>query len=133
MPSPKDGTAGTIVPPAEPEEAKNADDAEPGKVEQVKQDQRQTQTGKYGETPIKPWTPPETPEQKKEKPSWIEVTLEDEDGNPMAGEHYRITMSDDTVADGTLDPDGFVRLDGIPKGDCKVTFPRLDEDAWQPK
>ncbi len=58
----------------------------------------------------------------------------DEDGNPVPGEAYSITLPDgSTVADGTLDEKGRARVDNIDPGTCKVTFPNLDEEAWQPK
>ena len=50
------------------------------------------------------------------------------------GEPYSITLPDgSTVADGTLDEKGRARVDNIDPGTCKVTFPNLDEEAWQPK
>ena len=46
---------------------------------------------------------PNDPENKKKK-SWIEIQLIDEDGNPVPGEPYKITLPDGTtIADGTLD------------------------------
>ena len=58
----------------------------------------------------------------------------DEDGNPVPGEPYRITLPDGTtVADGTLNEKGWARVDNIDPGTCQVTFPKLDKDAWEPK
>ena len=34
--------------------------------------------------------------------------------------------------EGTLDEKGLARVEGIPEGSCKVTFPDLDKDAWEP-
>jgi hypothetical protein len=34
---------------------------------------------------------------------------------------------------GTLDENGFARVEGIDPGQCKVTFPDLDKDAWSPR
>ena len=138
MPSPKDGSPGKIVPPAEPVEAKDADDADPGQVEQVKQGQRQTGAGKYGSQQVKPFkpgagaaggaaSPPSNP-----TTSWIEIVLVDEEQTPVAGEEYRITVPDGSVKEGTLDEKGFARVEGFDPGTCKVTFPRLDQDAWEP-
>ena len=68
----------------------------------------------------------------KKKPHWIEIELVDEEGQPVPGEPYKITLPDGTtVADGTLDEKGFARVDGIDPGTCKVTFPNLDKDAWE--
>jgi hypothetical protein len=134
MPSPKDGKAGSAVSPAAPAQAQEADQANPGQVEQIKAQQRQTQTGKYGSVQTKPNKPPQTKEEKEKKKSWIEIELVDEDQNPVPGEAYRITLPDgQTVAEGTLDDKGFARVEGIEQGTCKITFPNLDREAWEPK
>jgi type VI secretion system secreted protein VgrG len=65
------------------------------------------------------------------KKSWIEIQLVDEDGKPVAGEPYRVTLPDGTVADGTLDNKGFARIDHIDPGSCQVTFPNMDQEAWE--
>jgi type VI secretion system secreted protein VgrG len=73
-------------------------------------------------------------EENREKEHWIEIELLDEEGQPIAGEPYRITLPDGTtVADGTLDEKGRARVDNIDPGTCKVTFPDLDKDGWEPK
>jgi type VI secretion system secreted protein VgrG len=75
---------------------------------------------------------PNDPENKKKK-SWIEIQLNDEDGKPIPGEPYKITLPDGTtIADGTLDDKGFARVDNIDPGTCQVTFPNLDKDTWEP-
>jgi type VI secretion system secreted protein VgrG len=75
---------------------------------------------------------PNDPENKKKK-SWIEIQLNDEDGNPVPGEPYKVTLPDGTtIADGTLDDKGFARVDNIDPGTCQVTFPNLDKDTWEP-
>jgi type VI secretion system secreted protein VgrG len=51
---------------------------------------------------------------------------------PVPGLKYRVTLPDDTVAAGTLDDKGFARIEGIPAGRCKITFPDLDKEAWEP-
>lgn len=132
MPSPKSGSAGSAVSPADPAEAQEADVADPGKVEEIKAEQRQTKAGKYGSEKVKPFKPPETKEEKDKKKSWIEIELVDEQDNPVPGEKYKITVPDDSVAEGTLDDKGFARVDGIDPGTCKISFPHLDKDAWEP-
>lgn len=127
MPSPKSGTAGSPVAPAGPIEAHEADNADPGEVDELKREQQESGTGKYGEAQTTPHEPDE------ENESWIEIELIDEEDNPVPGERYRITMPDgETVASGTLDEKGFARVEGIESGTCKVTFPALDQDAWEP-
>ena|SRR5438270_2443069 len=133
MPTPKDGKAGSAVSPAEPVEAKEADKADPGQVEEIKAQQRQAQTGKYGSLKTKPHKPPEDKEERAKK-SWIEIKLLDEEGQPVPGERYAVTLPDgETLAEGTLDEKGFARVDGFDAGQCKVTFPDLDKSAWEPQ
>jgi type VI secretion system secreted protein VgrG len=70
----------------------------------------------------------------EEKKSWIEIELFDDEKAPVAGEPYRVTLADGTtVADGTLDEQGFARVDHIDPGTCKVTFPNLDKEMWDRK
>ena len=76
---------------------------------------------------------PNAPENQTKK-HWIEIQLVDEDSKPVPGEAYKITLPDGTtVADGTLDDKGFARVSNIDPGNCQVTFPNLDQDAWSPK
>lgn len=128
----KSGKAGNAVAPAKPAQAEDADVADPGKVEEAKTAQAQEKSGKYGEAQAKPHKPPAEEEQETTtKKSWIEIELVDEANAPVPGEAYEITLSDGSVAKGTLDGKGFARVDGIEPGTCKVTFPELDKDAWE--
>jgi uncharacterized protein (DUF2345 family) len=125
----KSGKAGGAVPPAAPKKAEDADIADPGKVAEIKAEQAKTKSGKYGSEKVKPHKPPQTKEEKQQKKSWIEIQLEDEEGNPIPGKPYRIKLSDNSVIEGTLDGDGYARVDGIDPGDCEVTFPDDDEET----
>ena len=132
--NPKSGKAGNAVDPAEPDKAEDADVADPGKVEEAKTAQAQEQSGKYGSAKTTPHkAPDENEETTTTKKSWIEIELLDEADAPVPGEAYEITLPDGTVAKGTLDGKGFARVEGIEPGTCKVTFPNLDKDAWEPK
>jgi hypothetical protein len=134
MPSPKDGKAGSAVTPTDPKEAKEADKADPGEVDKIKAEERKTQSGKYGSAKTKPNKPPQTAEEKEQKKSWIEIELRNKKNEPVPGEAYRVTHPDgQTVAEGTLDENGFARVDGIEPGACKVTFPNLEKQAWKAK
>lgn len=134
MASAKTGKAGSPVSPADPNAAEEADQADPGEVEKIKAEQRKTQTGKYGSVQIKPHKPPETEEEEAKKKSWIEIKLVDEEGEPVPGERYKVTLPDgQTVAEGTLDEKGFARVEGFEPGNCQVTFPDLDKDSWHEK
>jgi hypothetical protein len=139
----KSGKAGRAVPPAAPPKAEGADVADPGKVAEIKAEQAKTQSGKYGAQPVKPHKLPaeegaageqgtqQREAKEQERTSWIEIELVGEDDEPIPGEKYRITLPDDTVAEGTLDEKGFARVEGFEKGTCKVCFPNLDKEAWE--
>lgn len=121
----KSGKAGSPVSPAAPDKAEDADIADPGKVAEIKSEQIKTKSGKYGSEQVKPHKPDE------EKTSWIEIEMVDEEDNPVPGEKYKITLPDDSVAQGTLNEKGFARIEGIESGTCKITFPELDAEAWE--
>jgi type VI secretion system secreted protein VgrG len=99
-----------------------ADDASPGALAAIQKNQV---TGPPTHTPDS--------EENKEKKSWIDIELVDEAGKPMAGEAYQITLPDGSVDSGTLDEKGFAHVKNIDPGSCKITFPNLDKDAWEPK
>ena len=132
MPSPKSGKAGSAVAPTDPAEPEEADIADPGKVDEIKAEQKEAKSGKYGAVSMKPFKASEAETAAKEKTAWIEVELVDEDGEPVPGERYRITLPDDSVAEGSLDDKGKARVEGFKPGNCKVTFPDLDKEAWEP-
>ena len=128
------GAAGAGVPvnlvtPTKPEEAHIADNADPGS----KSPTYENQIKKIPERKLPTYKKPtHRPDPKKK--SWIEVKLEDEKGNPVPGERYRVTLPDgETIAEGTTDDKGVGRVSGIDPGNCKITFPELDKDAWNPK
>jgi hypothetical protein len=61
---------------------------------------------------------------------WIEIELVDEEDQPVPGKKYRITLPNGRTVAGNLDGNGFTRHDGIPAGDCKITFPEMDSGSW---
>jgi hypothetical protein len=75
-------------------------------------------------------SPPVAPGDPTAELSWIELRLVGEDGSPIAGERYRVTPSSGNVREGYLDASGSVRLHGLRSGDCELTFPDLDKQAW---
>ncbi len=124
--NPKSGKAGKAIAPAKPTVALEADDADPGEVAELKSQQMQRKEGKYGSEKVKPH------KEEQEDLHWIEIELVGEDDEPIPGEYYKITLPDGSVASGTLDDKGLARVEGIrDAGDCKITFPDLDSEAWE--
>ena len=108
--------ASSLVPPTPPVDPVAAADASPGK-DVSSQEKRHKEP---------------TDEEEEKKKSWIEIELVDEEDNPVPGERYKVTLPDGkTVAEGTLDEMGYAKISGIDPGTCKITFPKLDKDAWE--
>jgi type VI secretion system secreted protein VgrG len=68
------------------------------------------------------------------KQVWVEIELLDQqNGKPVPNEPYRIELPDGTVSEGSTDDNGLARVDGIDPGNCKITFPSLDQRSWKKK
>ena len=78
-----------------------------------------------------PHRPPENQQEREERPSWIEIELVGEDNQPVPGERYRVKLPDGSVDEGVLDQKGFARIEGFLPGACEISFPDLDQDAWE--
>jgi len=65
-----------------------------------------------------------------ESKTWIAIELKDTDGNPVAGESYKLELPNGRIVNGKLDSLGMARVNDIDRGQCRVTFPRLDESTW---
>lgn len=62
---------------------------------------------------------------------WVEIALVGEDDKPVPGENYVVELPDGSKREGVLDGKGLARITGIAQnGTCKVSFPKLDRDAW---
>jgi hypothetical protein len=73
------------------------------------------------------------PSQATEPVHWIEIELLGEDDSPIPEEEYEVTLTDGHLIRGFLDESGWARIDGIENpGECQISFPRLDRDAWSP-
>ena len=129
---PNAGSAGSAVAPPVPTDPQEADQADPGEMSQVKAQQLQTKTGKYGAARVTPYQPPQTPEEQEEKNTWVAIELKDDEGNPVPGEKYRIELPDGSVKEGTLDGKGQAHVAGIDPGNCNISFPDRDQEAWNP-
>lgn len=62
--------------------------------------------------------------------TWIEIELLDETDEPVPRARYRIDLPDGSTRRGRLDAEGWARVDNVDPGNCVVTFPDLDEEAW---
>lgn len=69
----------------------------------------------------------ETPEPPEPGPEddWIEISLLDENGEPVGGERYVIRLPDGSERSGTLDSRGHAREEGLVPGTVTVSFPDL--------
>ena len=61
---------------------------------------------------------------------WIEIKLEDTDGNPVPRVRYEVMLPTGELRRGYLDQEGFARIDAIPDGQCQVSFPDYDYSSW---
>lgn len=68
--------------------------------------------------------------EQKQKKAWIEIILVDAEGKPMPNVRYRITPPSGAAVEGRLNEHGQAGLYQIEPGNCKITFPDLDKDAW---
>lgn len=135
------GSAGSLVSPLSPTAAALADDAVAGAM-----GQSQGLSASITPVPLSsvlvakkspasdaPTHDPNSPDN-QEKKHWIEIKLLDEAGKPVPGEPYQITLPDGTtIADGTLDENGFARVDNIDPGTCKIVFPSRDKGGIDQK
>ena len=112
------GMANALVAPTAPKEADEAADDKPGKKMKLQERSKKRKEQKSSK---------EDPKKK----SWIKLKLVDEAGKPVPGERYRIKTSDGKYRSGTLDHKGQAEVKGIEPGNCEVTFPNLDKDAWE--
>lgn len=65
------------------------------------------------------------------KTSWVEISLVDDDGLPVAFEPYQVELPDGSTIEGALDGTGQARIEGIDPGTCKVSFPNRDAKDWK--
>ena len=64
--------------------------------------------------------------------TWIEIQLIGEDDKPIPNVNYVLTLPGGATRSGTLDANGSARVEDLPAGTCKVSFPDLDQEAWVP-
>ena len=66
-----------------------------------------------------------------DKKHWVEIALFDQEGKPVPGIPYKITVPGGKEVPGSTDAKGHGRVDGIDAGNCKITFTGLDKDVWK--
>ena len=137
MPSPKSGTAGSLVKPTAPTDAKEADNATGGSTQDASNSGSKS-GGSGSSVPVsqkKSDPPPDEhkPAENKDKTAWIELQLVYEsNGLPVPGVDYAVTLPDGTtVATGSTDEQGLGRVECIDPGSCQISFVYLDKDAWE--
>jgi hypothetical protein len=81
----------------------------------------------------KPAKKPPPPEKKPAEPekTWIKIKLIDMVGKPIPGERYLIKVPGGELVEGQLDEQGEAACWNLDPGMCKVSFPDLDEEAWE--
>lgn len=74
----------------------------------------------------------EQPEALADSEYCVAIQLLGEDDEPIAGARYRIELPGGGFDEGRTGPDGQAMVWGLARaGECRVTFPDLDEEAWQ--
>lgn len=120
------GNANSLVPPMAFMAPAVADTADPGQKTEVSMQHGENK----GRPP--PDAPMHDPQQNKDKTHRIEVELRDEAGQPVPGETVEVVLPDgETVACGTTNEKGLFKVEHIDAGNCTITFPDLDENAWE--
>ena len=128
MPDPDDPKSCTTVKPTKPTAAEEAGTSEGGEVESASATARQLKAGKYGSQAIKTHS---ANEENKDKTHWIEIELVDDVGQPVPGEAVEVKCPDGSLASGTTDKNGKVRVENLDPGNCDICFVNLDKDAWE--
>jgi hypothetical protein len=62
--------------------------------------------------------------------TFVELELVDANNVPVAGQKYQVEFPDGRVETGTTDANGLAYVEGVPEGDCEISFPDLDSSAW---
>lgn len=111
------GTSVNVVAPDAPKVADPADDAKPGTKVRLERASNARKEKRHKED--------------KTKKSWIKGVLLNEAGQPVPGMRYRVTTPDGRTASGSTNKEGKFHVKGFDPGNCKITFPGLDKEAWE--
>jgi hypothetical protein len=64
---------------------------------------------------------------------YLEIELADEYGNRSADEKYKVILPDGSKKEGTLDENGYAKIEDIPPGRVSIEFPDLDTAEIEPE
>jgi uncharacterized protein (DUF2345 family) len=73
---------------------------------------------------------PEQPDPPDLQVSRLAIDLVDEDGRPVIGARYIVSLPDGTVYEGALDEQGQAQIEGTIPATYTLTFPDLDAGDW---
>ena len=113
--------------PEAPEKTANADKVEHGTDTTYSGGQELAPLDSQDEPPGHEF---EGTESEEKETTYIDLELHDEEGNPCAGEEYRVVDSAGEVHKGTLDSSGKAHVI-VSVGKCDITYPNLDSNSWQ--
>ncbi len=111
---------GSAIAIAAPQEPLLADTVKPGKDV--------TYTG--GETLGLSEVPPDV-KGHESKPSWIEIEMVDEEGQPVVGEVIELLGPQGEKLSGVTGEDGVAHIRVPEQGNCEISFVNLDPAAWE--
>jgi hypothetical protein len=131
MASPKDGKAVSLDAPLEPEQAAEAITADPGASAALAAEERRAAEAELDSSGVQAASAEQREAGETQQLTWISIDLKDTQGRPIPHEPYRIKLSDGTYREGSLDDQGFARIEGIPPGECQITYPRLHRAEWR--
>jgi len=80
--------------------------------------------------PERPWLAPPPPPLPPVEPIW--AVLQDDRGNPIAGEAYRLLRGQTILHEGVTDADGRVKELWVVPGPYKILFLNIDKSDWSP-
>jgi len=79
--------------------------------------------------PLPPTSP--TPPGEEVPLTTLEVVVVDQEGEPQSGIRYEVKDASGKIHEGTTNPEGLIRFDGLPAGTCEVSLPDLDTVDWE--
>jgi len=109
--SPKSGSAGSAVSPADAEQAAEAIKDVMGSMSIAEATAKARPSNEVPAVKVEPFKPPTKEEIQEKKLTWIEIELLDSHGKTVAGENYLIELTDGKVSRGIFDTDHRMRSD----------------------